>query len=521
MGSGAVLSQGTSIERYEILTRLSVGGMAELFLAAVRGPGGFRKFVVLKRILPHLKDDADFVAMFLGEAQITAALSHSNIAQVFDLGESSGELFLVMEFIAGQDLSSITKAAARARVLVPVGLACRIIRDVCRGLYYAHTFVDAAGAPLPIIHRDLSARNVMVTYAGNVKIIDFGVAKAKGMLERTQKGLLKGSAGYMSPEQVLGQPLDGRSDLFAAAVLLYEMLTGTRLFRVQGDERASLERILTLSVPVPHEVSPRVSPDLSAVVTRALARDKEGRFANGKEMARAIEAAAGPESFDDETTAAFMKDMFADRIQQTRELLQQGAEADSNAIQRALGRLTPSAEVMEQPTRVRSHAVTVTSPSSGSGVPPISSGPAVSWVGERGEPRPPNRAPVVLAVDDSNVGRKLAELHLSRAGFQVVTASSAEEALEVLAEMRPDAVLLDVVMPGMDGFELCHRIREIYDTLTPVIFVSAACSIDERARGLAEGGDDFLRKPYDPGELVARIHEHLRRAASVKAPAPT
>src|SRR4051812_46369838 len=182
MPSGSVapdLDRGRRIGKYEILTRLSMGGMAELFLAYTAGPGGFRKFVAVKQILPDIKKDESFVKMFLDEARITAAFSHANIGQVFDLGEQDSELFLAMEFISGQNLEQIVKRANKRAFTIPLGFAARVVRDACLGQHYAHHFTDAAGKSAPVVHRDVSPKNVMVTYTGDVKVIDFGIAKAR------------------------------------------------------------------------------------------------------------------------------------------------------------------------------------------------------------------------------------------------------------------------------------------------------------------------------------------------------
>jgi serine/threonine protein kinase, bacterial len=498
---------GRRISKYEVLARLAVGGMAELFLAVVEGPGGFRKFVALKRILPRLREDAEFVAMFVDEARISAALSHANIAQVFDLGEEADHLYLVMEFIAGEDLSQIRKTAERQHREIPVGFTCRVMRDACLALHYAHNYVDAAGMPLAIIHRDLSPRNVMVSYIGQVKIVDFGVAKAKGLVERTLRGELKGSLGYMSPEQIRGEELDARADLFAAGVIMHELLSHKRLFNVRGNEAETLGRSLELEVEPPHERNAKVPREVSDVVLRALARDKSARFASGREMAQAIEAAAGPLLFDDERTAAYMRDLFPERIVRTNQLLGLAAMRDESD--------EPRTETGSANRAVPTGTITAGEPliTPGPNSKPPASAPALTWSGPKpsGAPTPEN-PPVILAVDDSLVGRKLVEAHLSAAGFQVLTCGSPAEALEVLAEIRPNLILLDVMMEGMNGFDLCRRIRETYPWPTPIVFVSAACSLAERTTGLSVGADDFLRKPYDPHDLVARVRSCLRRA---------
>ncbi len=345
------LDRGRTIGKYEILTRLSIGGMAELFLAFIPGPGGFRKFVALKQILPDIKADESFVKMFLDEARITAAFSHSNIGQVYDLGEDHGELYLAMEFISGQNLEQIIKRAARREYLLPIGFSCRVVRDACLALHYAHHFTDAAGRPAPVVHRDVSPKNVMVTYTGDVKMIDFGIAKAKNRLNRTQVGIVKGTSGYMSPEQVKGEQLDGRTDLFAAAVMLHELLTGQRLFTASNDA-AMMLKIAQADVPHPKSLNPKVPDALDAVVMKALSRKKEDRYATGKELAKAIDQACG-EMAEEELLAQIMSELFDDKIQTTRALLELANADDTGGMTKAVEQLVEKEESEETTPRGR------------------------------------------------------------------------------------------------------------------------------------------------------------------------
>ncbi len=326
---------GRKVGKYEILTRLSMGGMAELFLAFTAGPGGFKKFVALKQILPDVKADEAFVKMFLDEARITAAFSHANIGQVFDLGEEDGELYLAMEYISGQNLEQIIRAAGKAQREIPWGFGLLVARDTALALHYAHHFVDPSGRPAPAVHRDVSPKNVMMTFDGNVKVIDFGIAKAKGRLGRTRVGVIKGTTSYMSPEQIRNGELDGRSDLFAVGVMLHELLTGQRLFDGANDA-TTMFRITQGEFPSPREVNPKVPKALSEVVMRALAVNRDERFATGKELARALDAAASgggeaTEIFDEELASAFMHGLFAERVKKNRELLEL-ANRDDGAL---------------------------------------------------------------------------------------------------------------------------------------------------------------------------------------------
>ncbi len=321
--------------------------MAELFLAYLPGPGGFKKFVALKQILPDVKADDSFVKMFLDEARITAAFNNANIGQVFDLGEERDELYLAMEFIAGQNLEQLAKRAAKREVAIPVGFAARVVRDTVLGLHYAHNFTDPTGQPMAVVHRDVSPKNVMITWTGQVKVIDFGIAKARGRLNRTQVGVVKGTSGYMSPEQVRNDPLDGRTDLFASAVMLHELLAGERLFTAPTDAAMMLKIVEGEVAPLVVN-NPWVSPALSDVVMKGLSKKREQRFNTGREFARAIEQAC-PELFEDEQVAEFMGQLFEDKIAITRSLLETANDSnvDESQMKKVVAGLTTDEREVE------------------------------------------------------------------------------------------------------------------------------------------------------------------------------
>lgn len=317
--------RGQRIGKYEVLTQISTGGMAELLLAFSEGPGGFRKYVVVKRILPDIAGDEHFVKLFLDEARLTAAFSHSNIAQVFELGEDASGLFLVMEFIPGQNLGEVAAGCAERGMPVPVGLGVGVMREVCSALHYAHTFIDPAGRPSPVIHRDVAQKNIMVGYDGSVKLLDFGVAKNQRGLSRSLPGHVKGTTGYMSPEQVRGEALDGRSDLFSVGVVLHELLSGRRLFAAETEDE-EMRAILEAPIPPLRALAPHVPEPVEVVVMRALSRERSDRHANALELEQALERAAGALSFRPAQTSALVRELFSQKVEATRVLLDSAAD---------------------------------------------------------------------------------------------------------------------------------------------------------------------------------------------------
>ncbi len=324
--------RGQRIGKYEILGRLSVGGMAELYLASLDGQGGFRKFIALKRVLPSIAENESFTKMFLDEARITAALSHAAIAQVYELAEdpTSHEPMLAMEFVAGQNLEQIVHRARSRKVTLPIGFICRVAHEMLMALHFAHGFVEpATGHPMPVIHRDINPRNVMVTYTGGTKVVDFGIAKARGRLDQTQVGMVKGTLQYMAPEQVTVQTIDGRTDLYAASMLFYELFAGRHPFD-DVPMAATMRRIVDGNLPALAQANGTIPPELAAAVMKGLEVAPTRRWRTGREYARAIDRAF-PDPFDDDQMSEFMGGLFADKIAVTRSLLSSSAAEASPA----------------------------------------------------------------------------------------------------------------------------------------------------------------------------------------------
>lgn len=268
--------------RYTIVSKLADGGMAEIFLGVQRGAEGFEKPVVLKRIHARFAADAQFRDMLLDEAHISMSLQHSNIAQVLDLGVANGSYFLAFELVDGWDLERILERAEAAGVVLPAALALYVTAAVCRALAYAHA-KTRAGAPLGIVHRDISPHNVLVSEQGEVKLADFGIAKARQKREQTGAGVIKGKVAHMSPEQALGAAVDHRSDLFALGAMLYRMTTRRLPFEAATDT-AQLLRVQKAEYPRPQEVEPRLTDAVAAVIERAMRLNPAERYQTAEEL---------------------------------------------------------------------------------------------------------------------------------------------------------------------------------------------------------------------------------------------
>jgi serine/threonine protein kinase/anti-anti-sigma regulatory factor len=282
--------EGDGLGRYQLTRQIGAGGMAEIFLAKQSGPEGFQKKVVLKRILPHLSQNRVFVEMFLQEARVAARILHPNVVQIHDLGRDGDQYFIAMEYVKGWDLRTVLTSAKKMGHEMPVGLACRVVSDICAGLQAAHTSSDDDGNNLGIVHRDCTPHNVLISVDGAVKLTDFGIAKAANSVLETKPGTLKGKIMYMAPEQIEDEavPVDGRADLFAAGLILFECITGVQPFRRESHFQM-MNAVLNSRIPMVSDMRHSVPPALDAIVQRALERDRDKRYANAAEFQTALE----------------------------------------------------------------------------------------------------------------------------------------------------------------------------------------------------------------------------------------
>jgi serine/threonine protein kinase len=302
-----------SEHEYELLERIGIGGMAEVFRANALGAEGFSRPIAIKRILPHLAEDTDFVTMFIDEAKIAVQLSHPNIVGIFDLGRFGDDYFIAMELVHGKDVRQILDREAALGRRVPLEVALHVTMKICEALHHAH-FKGGAGdldERVFIIHRDVSPQNVLVSFDGQVKVTDFGLAKAAGRAVQTQAGIIKGKLAYMSPEQLTTVPIDQRSDVFGVGILLWELLTGARLFLGKND-RETIQNVYNAHVPPPRSLDPAITPELERIVMRALAKNRDERYTTAQQMSDDLEelvysigaVLSGP------SLAAYMRELF-------------------------------------------------------------------------------------------------------------------------------------------------------------------------------------------------------------------
>ena len=321
------LSSGSALGRYELLLPIAKGGMAEVWAARLHGTRGFQKVVAIKTILPGAIDDARMEEMFLVEAELASKIHHPNVVGTIDLGEHEGVLYLVMEWVDGESLNVLmTKAASQGGV--PLAIGVNLIGQACQGLFAAHNLRDDEGALLGVVHRDVSPHNLLVTFTGTAKVVDFGIAKATSLASSTEVGEVKGKFAYMAPEQIRAQPVDARTDLFALGILLYQITTGRHPFRGENPGE-TLQNICAERGPTPPSAFlPDYPAELEAVVLKALAKNPDQRFSSANEMLTALERAMpGPlEASFEVQVAEYLKQLFGSRTTERRTALRVAQE---------------------------------------------------------------------------------------------------------------------------------------------------------------------------------------------------
>jgi serine/threonine-protein kinase len=326
-------SKATRFGRYTLIRKIAHGGMATLYLARLDGPRGFEKFFALKKIHPHLAEEREFVEMFLDEARFASLIQHPNVVQIFELGEERGDYFFAMEYLEGESLAAVGRELDRREVPPPRPLLAHIVARTATGLHAAHELRGADGEPLGLVHRDVSPHNVLVTFDGVVKLVDFGIAKAAGRLSQTTTGELKGKYAFMSPEALLGsRAVDRRSDIFSLGVVLYEITTLRRLFKDES-EPATLDNVARCHVPLPTSFDPAYPRELEAIVLRALQRKPADRYQTAAELAADLDAyvEASGERVTSTSLGHWMSELFAEQASDKRRILNLARRAPPTA----------------------------------------------------------------------------------------------------------------------------------------------------------------------------------------------
>jgi serine/threonine protein kinase len=377
------------IDRYDLVAEIASGGMATVFLANLSGVGGFRRFVAIKRLHPHLAREQEFVEMFLDEARLAAGIHHPHVVPILEVGASERGYYLVMEYIEGDTLARLLARAATSGNRLPASIGTRIVVEMLTGLHAAHELRDEHNNPTELVHRDVSPQNILVGIDGTTRITDFGVARAASRLSATRAGQLKGKIAYMAPEQAMGDPsVDRRADVFSAGIVLWEVLAARRLFKAEN-EAATLSRVISEPIPDIREINPKVDPDVAAIVMTALQRDRDLRYATCQDFADDLEAAAQAAGAlaTSREVASYVTGVIGQEIAQQRE-----------AVRAWLARSEPS---QARPDVLESGHSSV--PPSRSGVPMVGLGAEQSgMVSTQFEPSPfggrRSKTPIVIAI---------------------------------------------------------------------------------------------------------------------------
>jgi serine/threonine protein kinase len=362
---------GMTFGKYFLMKKLAAGGMGEIFLAKQQGPAGFQKILVVKKILAHLTENKEFIEAFLGEARLAAQMNHRNVVQVFELGEELGSYFIAMEYVAGKSLRDVIDAAIRRKEKLHPELCRAVAEQICDGASYAHNLTDMGGRSLNLVHRDLNPQNVLISYTGDIKVIDFGIAKSEMSTVKTEAGMIKGKFVYMSPEQSMAKKLDKRSDIFAIGISLYEMLTGINPFH-KNNIVLTLEAVQRYDPPPPSEYDPSYAP-FDPIVAKALTKDRDRRYSDASEMQDDLRRVVLPRP--PERLGQFMARIFRQQLEEEQKMLM---DSDSMKLSGGAQKRTPSKPVpAHTPSRATpARSSPAESPAGGTLVLPPSAGPA-------------------------------------------------------------------------------------------------------------------------------------------------
>lgn len=391
------------IGKYRLIGMMNTGGMAELFLALQAGLEGFTKVVALKQVLPHLATSQAFIDMFLDEARLAARLDHANIVRIYDFGEANGRYYLAMEYLPGEDVARVGSQARKTGQRIPVDIAAAIISGAAAGLHFAHELTGEDGSPLGLVHRDATPSNIIMTYYGAVKMVDFGVAKTEANVHQTQAGQVKGKMSYLAPEQVVGESIDRRADVFCLGIVLWELLTGRKLFS-RENAVAAVHAVINEEPAPPSQLRPDVPPELDAIVLKALAKKREERFQTAGELEDALDSYFALRSGRPTAKhlASFLEGLFGKERADAKRSIAQGRDLSTN-ISVVMKLLTPGpaqGSGGSNPMVSRSGRIVLPPVAASGSFPSVSSGgqrlPSISYAGPAPVVAPPEPPPTPL-----------------------------------------------------------------------------------------------------------------------------
>ena len=487
----------SDLDRYELKERIAIGGMAEIFLATLKGREGFARPLVVKRMLPMLAETPEAVKMFLDEAHLGAMLQHRNITSVIDLGQGIDKsYFLVMEFVDGPSLSSLLGYCSKRNILLPPQLVAHICARVADGLHYAHTLLNPeTSEPLHLVHRDVSPQNILLSKQGDVKITDFGVAKSERQEAVTRSGVVKGKLSYMAPEQLQGEHLDGRTDTFALGVVLYEALVLERLFKGKTDLE-TMNKILTWDPPPPSSLNPKVDPSLDAIVLKSLAKAPKDRYQSCSDFSFAL----------DRWTREVGRPQTASSLSQWLKENAPEVGAQGAPRQPKDGRSPTTGLVKIQPEKKPAGGLRRVRKEDSSSRPSVGGLKAIKKPVKKDRER-------VLYVEDEKHNWEVTQMRLERT-YELLLAADDRSACDIVREQGDSisAILMDIQLKGsrLDGIELTRLFRGKLNTTdlpdyakgiapisAPIIFVTAYAGRYSEAELMEAGGDKLITKPVN------------------------
>lgn len=473
------------IGEYSLLEKIGSGGMGEVYKAVKKGIAGFEKVVALKNIHTHLvEENESAIAMFIDEAKIAAQLSHPNIVHIFEFGKVNDCYFIVMEYVQGKDLGAVLNELKRHHRRIPFEYSALIGMKICQALDYAHRKHDASGKSLGIVHRDVSPKNILISFEGDVKLTDFGVAKATSKMNKTIAGNIKGKISYMSPEQASGEVVDCRSDIFSLGSVLFELATGEKAFQGESDITI-LDKIRKGEIVPPSRKNPDVPKELESIILNALQYEPDKRFQNALELQKYLGKfirSYKREELNGRNIVGFMVDLFSDEIKEKDIVI----------------------EALKEPQFASKKEENLDGREFSESSSPIADIP------RKIEEKRGKILYKLLVADGNVVTQKIVKSAFKKEDFEVQSVSDGQNAIKSIETIRPDVLLLDINLPKKNGYDVCEYIKDKYKLAQPkVILLKEAFEKINKERIQKVAYDDIIQKPFGSAKLVKKVKQML------------